>query len=266
MGRNVVASEDRLRDDYRTFSVALAAVESKYVDKVESDRLVYSAISGMLQTLDPHSNFMDPRQYAQTAGAPGRPLLRARHHDRADRRRHHGAVPLRGVASLQAGHSPRGHHREGRWRGRQGLDERPGRAEAARSEGHLGRGVHQAIGFRGADSHQGHARRDQHPDDPRVLHGGRPDGIYPAAGFRREHRPGSRAGARGAERQRDEAPAARHPREPGRAARSGHPRGQPLPQEGRPHRLHARPRGQLRPRFQRHRGQRRTPSCRSSSW
>jgi carboxyl-terminal processing protease len=65
MGRNVVASQDRLSDDYRTFSAALAAVESRYVDKVESDRLVYSAISGMLQTLDPHSNFMDPRQYAQ---------------------------------------------------------------------------------------------------------------------------------------------------------------------------------------------------------
>ncbi len=66
MGRSVAASQDRLQDDYRTFSAALAAVESKYVDKkVESDRLVYSAISGMLQTLDPHSNFMDPRAYAQ---------------------------------------------------------------------------------------------------------------------------------------------------------------------------------------------------------
>jgi carboxyl-terminal processing protease len=32
---------------------------------VESDRLVYGAISGMLQTLDPHSSFMDPRSYAR---------------------------------------------------------------------------------------------------------------------------------------------------------------------------------------------------------
>src|SRR5690606_12797371 len=30
-----------------------------------SDRLVYSAINGMLQTLDPHSSFLDPRAYAQ---------------------------------------------------------------------------------------------------------------------------------------------------------------------------------------------------------
>ena len=32
---------------------------------MQSDRLVYGAISGMLQTLDPHSSFMDPKSYAQ---------------------------------------------------------------------------------------------------------------------------------------------------------------------------------------------------------
>jgi carboxyl-terminal processing protease len=64
-GRNVVASEERITDHYRTFTAALAAVESRYVDEVKSDQLVYGAISGMLQTLDPHSSFMDPRQYAQ---------------------------------------------------------------------------------------------------------------------------------------------------------------------------------------------------------
>ena len=65
MGRGVAASQDRLTEDYRTFTAALDAVEARYVDKVESDRIVYGAISGMLQTLDPHSNFMDPQQYAQ---------------------------------------------------------------------------------------------------------------------------------------------------------------------------------------------------------
>src|SRR4249919_3149520 len=65
MGRNVAASEDRLSENERTFAAALTVIETRYVDKVESDRLVYGAISGMLQTLDPHSNFMDPRAYAQ---------------------------------------------------------------------------------------------------------------------------------------------------------------------------------------------------------
>jgi carboxyl-terminal processing protease len=64
-GRGVAQSQDRLTENYRTFTAALSAIEARYVDKVESDRLVYGAISGMLQTLDPHSSFMDPRQYAQ---------------------------------------------------------------------------------------------------------------------------------------------------------------------------------------------------------
>ena len=64
-GRNVVASEERITDHYKTFTTALAAVEAKYFDEVKSDQLVYGAISGMLQTLDPHSSFMDPKQYAQ---------------------------------------------------------------------------------------------------------------------------------------------------------------------------------------------------------
>jgi len=65
LGRSAAATDERLADHYRTFTTALSLVEARYVDKVESDRLVYSAISGMLQTLDPHSSFMDPKAYAQ---------------------------------------------------------------------------------------------------------------------------------------------------------------------------------------------------------
>jgi len=39
-------------------------VDAKYVEKVDSDRVVYGAINGMLSTLDPHSSFMDPKAYA----------------------------------------------------------------------------------------------------------------------------------------------------------------------------------------------------------
>ncbi len=65
LGRRAQATADPLTDRYRVFTAALAAVEQEYVEEVESDRLVYSAISGMLQTLDPHSSFLDPRAYAQ---------------------------------------------------------------------------------------------------------------------------------------------------------------------------------------------------------
>ncbi len=65
VGRSVLADEDAVLREYRVFTAALAAVEGQYVEPVDSTRLVYSAIDGMLKTLDPHSSFMDPRTYAQ---------------------------------------------------------------------------------------------------------------------------------------------------------------------------------------------------------
>jgi carboxyl-terminal processing protease len=64
LGRRALATDDGIPEHYKTFTAALAAIEASHVDKVESDRLVYSAVRGMLQTLDPHSSFFDPREYA----------------------------------------------------------------------------------------------------------------------------------------------------------------------------------------------------------
>ncbi len=63
-GRSAQATEDRLTHT-KAFAAAVSAIENNYAGTVESDRLVYGAINGMLQTLDPHSSFMDPRTYAQ---------------------------------------------------------------------------------------------------------------------------------------------------------------------------------------------------------
>ena len=69
--------------------------------------------------------------------------------------------------------------------------------QAARPEGHPREGRPQAAGLRPADRHRGPARRDQHPVDHGVVHGGRADRLRPGPGFRREHRsrPGRRARA-----------------------------------------------------------------------
>jgi carboxyl-terminal processing protease len=64
-GRDALSAQDQVPDQYKVFTAAVNAIESTYVGEVTSDRLVYSAISGMLQTLDPHSSFYDPRSYAQ---------------------------------------------------------------------------------------------------------------------------------------------------------------------------------------------------------
>ena len=64
-GRTALATENSLPEHYKAFTAALTAIQANYADTLEADRLVYGAINGMLQTLDPHSSFMDPRTYAQ---------------------------------------------------------------------------------------------------------------------------------------------------------------------------------------------------------
>src|SRR5258708_2707899 len=76
-GRNALAI-DRKTPDFKTFGAALDAIEGNYVGKVESDGLVYSAIRGMLGTLDPHSSCFDPKAY---------PRMRERQEGRSYRER-----------------------------------------------------------------------------------------------------------------------------------------------------------------------------------
>ena len=65
-GRTALAAQDQVSEQYKIFTAGLKAVEDVYVGEADSERVIYGAITGMLQTLDPHSSFMDPRSYAQT--------------------------------------------------------------------------------------------------------------------------------------------------------------------------------------------------------
>jgi carboxyl-terminal processing protease len=50
----------------KTFTSVFAAVEQNFADHVDSDKAIYDgAIPGMLHTLDPHSNFFDPKEYSK---------------------------------------------------------------------------------------------------------------------------------------------------------------------------------------------------------
>jgi carboxyl-terminal processing protease len=61
--------ESTLRDSMKSFTDVYALVEQNYADKLDSDKVdkaIYDgAIPGMLHVLDPHSNFYDPKSYAQ---------------------------------------------------------------------------------------------------------------------------------------------------------------------------------------------------------
>ncbi len=45
------------------FSYALTTIQSEYVDDKNPQALIYGALKGMLSSLDPHSEFMDPDEY-----------------------------------------------------------------------------------------------------------------------------------------------------------------------------------------------------------
>ncbi len=56
------ASADRF---VNTLTEAIDVIQRSHVDKVKDTRLIYGAIRGMLHTLDPHSSFFDPKEFAR---------------------------------------------------------------------------------------------------------------------------------------------------------------------------------------------------------
>jgi carboxyl-terminal processing protease len=63
---NVGSSGTEAEENLKSFSQVYAIVEQNYADPVNPDKAIYNgAIPGMLHVLDPHSNFFDPKQYAQ---------------------------------------------------------------------------------------------------------------------------------------------------------------------------------------------------------
>ena len=73
--RHGVVSTDEAYEKLKVFTEVLTLIQANYVEEVNSKDLVYGAIRGMLETLDPHSAFMPPEVYremqVETQGAFG---------------------------------------------------------------------------------------------------------------------------------------------------------------------------------------------------
>ena len=58
------SSDDNIRASLRLLTKVYSAVEENYADAVDPEKAIYhGAVQGMLRTLDPHSNFFDPKSF-----------------------------------------------------------------------------------------------------------------------------------------------------------------------------------------------------------
>jgi carboxyl-terminal processing protease len=60
---SLMAEKEQTYESLKLFSDVLQEIEENYVDEVDAERLIQDAIKGMVDHLDPHSNFMPPEAF-----------------------------------------------------------------------------------------------------------------------------------------------------------------------------------------------------------
>ena len=63
--QKVSALSNNMYEDLKVFTDVIGLIQKDYVEETTSKDLVYGAIKGMLETLDPHSAFMPPQVYKE---------------------------------------------------------------------------------------------------------------------------------------------------------------------------------------------------------
>ncbi|MFT7538128.1 MAG: carboxyl-terminal processing protease [Lysobacterales bacterium] len=56
-------TKDDLYSQIELYSYTLTTIQADYVDEKDSKELIYGSLKGMLNTLDPHSQFLEPEEY-----------------------------------------------------------------------------------------------------------------------------------------------------------------------------------------------------------
>jgi len=61
--QSIIAGDEKTYESLKLFSDVLEEIEANYVDEVNTEELIQSAIKGMVGSLDPHSTFMPPEAF-----------------------------------------------------------------------------------------------------------------------------------------------------------------------------------------------------------
>jgi carboxyl-terminal processing protease len=64
VGNKVLTKDQMISDQMKNFTTMLSVIEDNYVERVPTQKVVTGAINGLLNALDPHSNFLDEDAYA----------------------------------------------------------------------------------------------------------------------------------------------------------------------------------------------------------
>ena len=56
---------ENLDELLKTYTQVLSLAEENYAESLDVEKTIYDSIRGMLRTLDPHSNFLDPKTYSE---------------------------------------------------------------------------------------------------------------------------------------------------------------------------------------------------------
>ena len=172
------------------------AIEGDYVEEVKSDKLVSSSIREMLRTLDPHSNFLETKEYPTLQERQKGSYYGLGHHRAVGRRQHHGGLALRGHARAPARASaPATSSAGSRTRTRAGMSIDDA---VKRLRGPKGTPVHITIvrqGYDDAARVHGDPRRDPAALGAVLLHGRARTRLHPPHRLQRDHRLPARARA-----------------------------------------------------------------------
>ncbi|KAA6456850.1 S41 family peptidase [Acidobacteria bacterium AB60] len=115
VGAQSSEDESQIRDSLKTFTNVYALVEQNYAEPITGDKAdiaIYDgAIPGMLRTLDPHSNFYDPKAYAkmredQRGHYYGVGMVIQQQRDASGKDKVYVITPYEGTPSFRAGIRP----------------------------------------------------------------------------------------------------------------------------------------------------------------